>query len=155
MSDLDEYSYILLGKEGSYRAYICYLVDNKNYKNKIYNSYTASKFFDLPINKVVPYNIYSPIGKSSNEGNITYHYQFSDYLFQVGILSDKIEIINNKIKKIKTAIKKKGFLVGNKPLQFRYWWTEFSERRAMNIISKWIKNIRSREDYKFRNKMNN
>jgi len=57
MSDLDEYSYILLGKEGSYRAYICYLVDNKNYKNKIYNSYTASKFFDLPINKVVPYNI--------------------------------------------------------------------------------------------------
>ena len=36
MSDLDDYSYIIQDKGGGYRAYICYLVDNINYKNEIY-----------------------------------------------------------------------------------------------------------------------
>ena len=85
----------------------------------------------------------------SQDPKISYYYDFGKNYYQVGFISKYLNEVYDSIKKIKTAIKKKGFKVCEDDPFIRYWWTQFAEYRALRIISEWLEEIRYNPEYKY------
>ena len=138
---LRDQTHVYVGDNNSYCGYVCYYTENEEVSNKIYNSYSAAKYFNLPYTKE---DLLEPDGLK-----ISYQYEFGDNFYQIGFITKNIEKTIYFINYIKKVIREKGFKVCEKDPHVRYWWTQFTEYRSLRIISDWVDEIRYNPDYKY------
>ena len=138
---LRDHTHVISYKDNRECGYVCYYTENEDVSKKIYNSYSAAKYFNLPYRKK---DLLEPEGLE-----ISYHYEYGDNFYQIGFITENIEQTKNFISYIKKCIREKGFKVCEKEPDLRYWWSNFTEYRALRIISEWLDEIRYNPDYKY------
>ena len=138
---LRDETYVIVFDDDSHCGYICYYTENEDVSKKIYNSYSAAKYFNLPYKKK---DLLEPEGLE-----ISYQYEYKDNFYQLGFVAKNIEQTKNFISYIKKVIREKGFKVCEKEPHVRYWWSNFTEYRALRIISDWVDEIRYNPEYKY------
>lgn len=134
-------TYVYVSDSGNHCGYVCYYTKSEDIRKKIYNSYSAAKYFNLPYTKK---DLLEPDGLK-----ISYQYDFGNNFYQLGFITKNIEQTKNFISYIKKVIREKGFKVCEKKPHVRYWWTKFTEYRAIGIISDWVDEIRYNPEYKY------
>ena len=138
---LREQTHVYVCDNDRHCGYICYYTENDEVSKKIYNSYAAAKYFNLPYTKEDLLE--------SNGLKISYQYEFGNNFYQLGFITENIEKTLYFINHIKKVIREKGFKVCEKEPDIRYWWSQFTEYRAYRIISEWLEQIRYNPEYKY------
>lgn len=135
ISLLERYTFIEIlnsKTDKKYYAYLAYYHSNSKHICP-YDSYYVCKALNLPFDSEI-------------DGYISYCYQNGNN-FYLGLSSNNLELIKERLNQIKIAVKNKGGIISEKPIQIRYWWTKFMEEHALKTITKWYLKIKYDPQY--------
>jgi len=78
----------------NYCAYIPYHSNNQNDFDEFRNTFRACLYFNLPTTR--------------EDGEVSYSYEYGNNIFELGIMSNDLQVIRNKMQIIQIAIQRKG-----------------------------------------------